>query len=229
MERCPYCNAELPPVAYFCPICGQKLSAQPAPAGEPEQVSASEPAQQPAAEPAPGPPPPPPSPPAQEREVLPATASIMLGSAFMAGIAAGVLAGVPQLDDFCCLWTLACGALAVFFFRVQFGRSVLPGEASRLGLLSGFFGFLVAFLVALISHALIRRQLWGLVEFLRDQFRQRAELMNSPNADRVMEVVNSPGGGPFLVLAWAITYLFGFLGMSILGALLTGAILRRRD
>lgn len=35
MERCPYCNAELPPVAYFCPICGTKLSEQPASAAEP--------------------------------------------------------------------------------------------------------------------------------------------------------------------------------------------------
>ena len=229
MERCPYCDAELPAVAHFCPICGKPLSEQPAPAGEPERESASEAEQRPAAEPSPGPSAPTPSPPAQDRQVPPATASMMLGPAFMAGIAAGVLAGVPELSDFCCLWTLACGALGVFFFRVQFGRSALPGEASRLGLLSGFFGFAVAFLVALISHALIRRQLGGLVEFLRDQFRQRAELMNSPNADRVMEVVNSPGGGPFLVLAWTITYLFGFLGMSILGALLTGAILRRRD
>jgi hypothetical protein len=229
MERCPHCNAELPPVAYFCPICGTKLSEQPAPAAEPEREPAPEPEQRPPAEPPPAAPAPPSTPPARAWQTPPVTATMMLGPAFMAGIAAGVLAGVPELSDFCCLWTLGCGALAVFFFRVQFGRSALPHEAGRLGMLSGFFGFAVAFLVALISHALIRRQLGGLVEFLRDEFRQRAELMNSPNADRVMEVVNSPGGGPFLVLAWALTYLFGFLGMSILGALLTGAILRRRD
>jgi hypothetical protein len=225
MERCPHCNAELPPVAYFCPICGQKLAAAPEPGAQPGEggEGAGTPPPLPP-EPAPPSPPPPPA-----WQAPPLSGSALLGPAFMAGIAAGVLTGVPVISDYCCLWTLGCGALAVFFFRVQFGRSPLPHEAGRLGVMSGFFGFLVAFAVACISHALIRRHLWGMIDFLREEFRQRAEAMSGPNADRVLEIVNSPGGGPFLVLAWVMTYLFGFLGMSILGSLIVGALLRRRD
>lgn len=225
MERCPHCNAELPPVAFFCPICGQKLAekpeaeASPNPRSEPEAGQAAAPPS-PSGEPASTGP---------VWQAPPAPQSTLVAPAFMAGIAAGVLAGVPVIGDFCCLWTLACGALAVFFFRVQFHKSALPHEAGRLGVMSGFFGFAVSLLVSFISHALIRRHPWGMVDYLREEFRQRAAMMNSPNADRILQMVNAPGGGPFLVLAWALTYLLGFLGMSILGALLAGAILRRRD
>lgn len=233
MERCPYCNSELPAVAHFCPICGRKLEEGAAPdpeTGEHSQASRPEsglPADA-AATPPPAPagqePPPPPP-----WRVPPVPGSLLLGPAFMAGIAAGVLVGVPVIGDYCCLWTLGCGVLSVFFFHKQFGRHALPNEAARLGLLSGFFGFLTAFVVAFVSHALIQRDLFGMVEFLRGEFRQRAEMMKPPNADRVLEIVNSPNGGPFLLLAWATTYLFGFLAFGILGALVAGAIGRRRQ
>lgn len=225
MERCPHCNAELPPVAYFCPICGKELDRAPG------QEAGADLKPVPAKEPEPGSEPPvsqPPPPPANW-SVPPVSGSLMLGPALMAGVAAGVLAGVPVIGDYCCLWTFGCGALAVVFFRMQFGRPALKHEAGRLGAISGFFGFLVAFAVAFVSHALILRHFWGMADFLREEFRQRAELMRTPNADRVMEMVNSPGGGPFLILAWIITYLSGFLLLSILGALITGAILRRRE
>ena len=71
--------------------------------------------------------------------VTPVPGPQMVAPAFWAGIAAGVLVGVPGTSNCACLWMLGCGALAVFFFHKQFGRTVFPNEAARLGALSGFF------------------------------------------------------------------------------------------
>ncbi len=248
MECCPSCGAELPAVAYFCPICGIKLS-EAAP-----QPQVRRPADQPPQEPEEPTPhsqggagipagaagqagmPAPPSLRTPHSEVAPqgwrvtpVSGQAMLGPAFWAGIAGGALVGVPGTSNCACLWMLGCGALAVFFFHKQFGRTALPNEAGRLGVLTGFFGFLVAFLVAFLSHALIRRNVLGLVAFLRESLEGSAGRVNPEDAERIRELLNSPGGGAVLLAVLATVYLFSFLAMSTLGALLAGALWRRRQ
>lgn len=247
MERCPSCGAELPAVAYFCPICGVKLE-EAAAATPPPNKSEKEIPHTPHSDPVPAPsgksagtdpiggrngaelrtphsevPPAPPG-----WRVAPVSGPEMLGPAFWAGIAGGVLVGVPGTSNCACLWMLGCGALAVFFFHKQFGRAALPNEAGRLGALSGFFGFLVAFLVAFLSHALIRRNPLGLVDHLRENLERSAQMVKPEESARILEVIHSPGSGAVLLAVLATVYLFTFLTLGTLGALLSGALARRR-
>ncbi len=219
MERCPSCGAELPAVAYFCPICGVKLpegapQEQPAPGG-PQSALPNPQSEVP--------------PLSAARQVSLVSGAQLLSPALMAGVAGGVLVGVPGTGNFSLLWMLGCGLLAVFFFHKQFERPALPNEAARLGMLSGFFGFLVAFLVAFVSFALIRRSPWGLVEGLRENFKQSVEIMKPEDAAKILDLINSPTGAAFLLSMLATIYFFSFLALSTLGALLAGALARRRQ
>lgn len=231
MERCPSCGAELPAVAYFCPICGVKLESV-APAVPADRKPAPQEKRDAEGEATPHSALPtphsevPPAPPGWR--VAPVSGPEMLGPAFWAGIAGGVLVGVPGTSNCACLWMLGCGALAVFFFHKQFGRAALPNEAGRLGALSGFFGFLVAFLVAFLSHALIRRNPLGLVDHLRENLERSAQMVKPEESARILEVIHSPGSGAVLLAVLATVYLFTFLTLGTLGALLSGALARRR-
>ncbi len=230
MERCPNCDAELPAIAYFCPICGQKLETSEQP---PDSAAASEdqpeeesPSTQdstvlaPEPEVAPAPP---------GWRVAPVSGPQMVGPAFWAAVAAGALVGVPGTSNCACLWMLGCGALAVFFFHKQFGRTTFPNEAARLGALSGLFGCLVASLVAMVSFALIRRSTLGVVDHLRENLERSAPMLKPEDAAQIQELINSPGGAAVLLAMLATVYLFSFLALSTLGALLAGSLARRRS
>ena len=230
MERCPSCGAGLPAIAYFCPTCGQKLEVSEEPPGgaaaSEDQPEEENPSTQDSAVLAPEPEVTP-APPGWR--VAPLSGPLMLGPAFWAGIAAGVLVGVPGTSNCACLWMLGCGALAVFFFHKQFGRAAFPNEAARLGALSGFFGCLVAFLVALVSFALIRRSPLGLVDHLRENLERSAPMVKPEDSAQILELVNSPGGAAVLLAILATVYLLSFLALGTLGALLTGLLVRRRS
>ena len=230
MERCPSCGAELPAVAYFCPICGRKLGDSPAPPGEPATSEDKPEEEAPTTtDSAFGAPQPEVSPAPPGWRVLQIFEPQMVGPAFWAGIAGGVLVGVPGTSNCACLWMLGCGALAVFFFHKQFGRMTLPNEAARLGALGGFFGFVVAFVVALVSFALIRRNPLGLVEQLRENLERSAPIMQAEDATQILEQIDSPGGAVLLLAMLAIVYLVSFLALSTLGALLAGSLVRRQS
>jgi hypothetical protein len=218
MEHCPKCRAELPPVANFCPICGTTLK----PPGE------SEPGQPEPGAPESGERPQPPAAAPPAWRVSPVSGVEMLGPAAMAGIAGGFLVGVPGISACGCLWMLGCGALAVFFFHKQFKRAPLANEAAKLGVLSGFCGFLVGVVVSFISFALIRREPLGLVNALRENMEQSAKLVKPEDAQQVLDMMNSPAGAVMLLLTFAAVYLLGFLAFGILGALLAGAVSRKR-
>lgn len=226
METCPHCSSDLPPVAYFCPICGVKLVEGQPPPGPVKFRPAASDGDANGQQPGTAPPRPQVAPPGWR--VSRVTGPEMLGPAFMAGLAGGVLVGVPGINNLSCLWMLSSGILAVFFFRKQFGRSALPNEAARLGVMSGFFGFLVAFFVSFLSMALIRRNPLGLVESLRENMQRSVQLVKPDDAAKIQEVLNSPGGNFILVATLATFYFFSFLALSMLGSLLAGALSRRR-
>ncbi len=217
--RCPHCDAELPAelreVARFCPICGKMLEAEPEAAAEPTAPQTAQP------EPATAPP---------AWRVAPVTGPQMMAPAFMAGIAGGMLVGVPGTSNLFCLWMVGCGALAVFFFHKQFGRAALPNEAARLGVLSGFFGFVVASLVAFFSYALIRRSPFGLVDQLKEHLKRSAEsnIVKPEDAARALELIDKPGGAAVMLLSFATIYFLSFVALSMLGGLIAGALSRRR-
>lgn len=219
MERCRKCGAELPSVANFCPICGAQIGQEPPPL-PPETLEPEEPRleQPPAARAAP-----------PGWRVAPVSGLEMLGPAAAAGIAGGFLAGVPGISACACLWMLGCGALSVFFFHKQFGRAPLPNEAAKLGVLSGFFGFLIGVLVSLVSFALIRRHPLGLIDALRENMEQSAKMVNPEDAQQMLNLMNSPAGTVTLLLAFAAVFFVGFLAFGTLGALLAGSVARRRE
>lgn len=234
MEHCPRCGAELPAGANFCHICGARLEPQapppaddlPPPAGD-QQEKPREPDVSPWPATAQGESPVQPAPvaPAGWR-VAPVSGVQMLGPAAAAGIAGGFLVGVPGINACACLWMLGCGALAVFFFHKQFGRGPLPNEAAKLGVLSGFFGFLVMLAVAFVSYALIRRTPMGLVEWLRDNMERTAQLIKPDQ--HFLQMINGPGGSALLLFGFAAGNFIAFVLLSILGALLAGSVSRRR-
>ncbi len=222
MERCPKCDAELPPVANYCHMCGTSLHAdEVAPSlpqeGEPEPEAQPEPETEPQTEPAP-----------TAWRVQPVPGPHMIAPAFMAGLAGGFLVGVPGINNCFCLWMTACGVLAVFFFHKQFGRTALPNEAARLGAMSGFFGFLVSAVVSTVSYGLLRRSAWGLVEQMREQMRNSTDMVKPEDAKRALEMIDSPGGAFILLITFGALALFAFLALATLGGLLAGAVTARR-
>lgn len=214
MERCPVCDAELPAVAYYCPICGQKLETPREPAATPAIEDTPPPAAAPEA-----------------WRVTSVTGVQMIGPALMAGIAAGVLLGVPGTAACGMLWMIGCGALAVYFFHKQFGRAALPNEAARLGLISGFVGFLVAVTVAFLAFGLIRRAPFGLIDHLTEYLRKSADMLAGSrphDATQIQRLLASSGGAALILATLAAFYFFFFLALSTLGALLAGMMSRRR-
>ncbi len=216
MEHCPKCGVELPAGANFCHICGARIEPQAPPPEEPPRPVEEQLVEPPAS---------PVAPPGWR--VTPVAGVHMLGPAAAAGIAGGFLVGVPGINACACLWMVACGALAVFFFHKQFGRSPLPNEAAKLGVLSGFFGFLVMLAVAFVSYALIRRNPMGLVEWLRDSMERTAQLIKPD--EQFVQMINGPGGSALLLFGFAAGNFIAFVLLSILGALLAGSFSRRRE
>ncbi len=162
---------------------------------------------------------------------MPVSGPQMLGPAFMAGIASGVLLGVPGTSICGLLWMLGGGVLAVFFFRKQFGRAALPNEAARLGLMSGCVGSLVAGVVAFISLAMIRRSPAGLIDHVLDYMRNSAELLKQrrpEEAAQIQQLIGSPGGAAAMLTILATFYFLFFVALSTLGGLLAGAFSRSR-
>ena len=127
-----------------------------------------------------------------------------LKPAFWAGICAGVLSGVPLLSAGCCLWMAGGGTLAVYFFQLQNSFPLRrPGDGARLGMLAGFFGFLVASIVNVSSQLLLFRGWEKFTTVLRRQLEQT--LPKDPQGKEA--------------LAWAMTT-DGLITMIVLGALM---------
>ena len=166
--------------------------------------------------PAPQPPEPAPLPPG----LASPTGEELLYPAFMAGICAGALSGVPLINVFCCLWMVGGGMLAVYFFYLKTGRGLpSPADGARLGLLTGLFGFLVAFFVNVLSQLLIHRGVQGAMARYREQI-QKSPLGSDPQSKELLAWALTPAGTAGLFLTGMIIFFAVFLALSTVGGVL---------
>jgi hypothetical protein len=157
----------------------------------------------------------PPGPP----EIAPAAGHEYLSPAFMAAICAGVLTGVPVLNLLCCLWMIGGGALAVHFFRLIHGRPLVRlGDGARLGTITGFFGFFVAFFVNLFSQLLIHRGASGFLARFRESLER--SLPSDPQQRAALEWAKTAGGTAIILALASILVFVVFVLCSTAGGAL---------
>jgi hypothetical protein len=174
-------------------------------------------------------PPPIPPPPPGPAVPAPASGQEYLYPAFMAAICAGALAGVPVLNIGCCLWMVGGGILAVYFFEQKHGRPLTRlGDGSRLGTMTGFFGFFLAFFINLFSQILIFRGLGGMFDAYRRQL-ERYPWPPGPQAAETKAWALSSTGMAFFFIFGAILFFFAFVILSTLGGVIGVKAFRKKD
>ena len=148
------------------------------------------------------------------------TGQELLYPAFMAGVCSGALSGVPLINICSCLWMLGGGMLAVYFFRLKNGWALPnPGDGARLGMLTGFFGFFLAFFINVFSQLLIHRGVQGFLARYREQV-QRSPAASDPQSRELMAWALTPTGMAALFIAGTIVFFAFFVGLSTVGGAL---------
>ncbi len=174
-------------------------------------------------------PPEPEPPPPPVMGVAPPSAQEFMYPAFMAAICSGVLSGVPLLNIGCCLWTAGGGVLADYFFELKHGRPLTRvADGARLGLITGFFGFFIAFFVNLLSQVLIHRGLSNQVDNYREQL-ARSPMATDPQSKEFLAWAMTPGGIAVLFLMGTILFFIFFVILSTAGGAIGVRALKKQQ
>jgi hypothetical protein len=161
--------------------------------------------------------------------VAPPTGQELLYPAFMAAICAGVLSGVPVLNTGCCLWMSGGGVLAVYFFELKTGRPLTRlGDGARLGTITGFFGFFVAFFVNLFSQILIYRGISGVLERYHEEI-ARMPVSPDPQSKEMLAWALTPAGMAGLFITGTILFFLFFVTLSTAGGAVGVKALRKEE
>ena len=159
----------------------------------------------------------------------PPTGQELLYPAFMAAICAGVLSGVPVLNTGCCLWMAGGGVLAVYFFELKTGRPLTRlGDGARLGTITGFFGFFLAFFVNLLSQILIYRGIGGTLERYRQEI-EKMPVSPDPQSKEMLAWALTPAGMAALFLTGTILFFLFFVLLSTAGGAVGVKALRKEN
>ena len=78
--------------------------------------------------------------------------------ALLGGLFIGILSSLPlisALNVCCCLWVIAGGAVAAYFFQQNQTMPITPGDGALVGLLAGLLGAFVASLVSIPINILV--------------------------------------------------------------------------
>jgi hypothetical protein len=147
--------------------------------------------------------------------------------ALYAGLAIGVLSGLPLVNlgnCLCCLWVVGGGALAVYLMQQNYPYSVQAADGALVGLLAGLIGGALCGLIAIP------------IALAMGPFQQRImeRVINSnpdfPPEMRTM-IENMARGGAFGVFAivgiFVRAVVFGIIAM--LGGLLGVALFKKKD
>ncbi len=157
----------------------------------------------------------------------PFTAQELAYPAIMAGICAGVLSGVPLINICCCLWMAGGGMLAVYFFYLKAGQPLTNiRDGTRLGMLTGFFGFLVALFVNIFSQLMIHRGIHGVISRYREQI-EKSPMASDPQSRDLLAWALTPTGMVGLFLTGMLIFLIAFLMLSAVGGALGVRLMRR--
>jgi hypothetical protein len=150
-----------------------------------------------------------------------------LPAAAIAGLVAAILMVIP-LGAFG-LGMLAAGALSVLLYRRRNpGASLTAGVGARLGALSGMLGFgIFAFFTAI--ETLLFHTGGELRAALLEAIKQSAARSSDPQAQQVIEYLQSPPGLALVMAAGLIVMLIAFLIFSCLGGVIGAALMRQKD
>jgi hypothetical protein len=148
--------------------------------------------------------------------------SSKLQPALLAGLAIGVLSGLPfvnMVNLCCCLWVVGGGVLAAYLLQQNQLPPISYGDGALVGLLAGILGFLVSSIVGMFV-SLLPPPIGG-------PFHERfAEMMREMPPD-ARELVEQVGIG-------ALSVFFAFIGfcvtavMAAVGGLIGTAIFQKK-
>ncbi len=146
--------------------------------------------------------------------------------AFWAGFCSGILSGVPVLSQGFCLWISGAGTLAVYFFRLINGYPLTKAsEGARLGLFAGFWGGLVATIVAFSSNVLILRGVHNVAAAFRD-WAQTLPSTTNEQKEAVKFVMTTEGMVAMFVVGSIVIAVIYMLGSMAGGAIAVRAFNR---
>ncbi len=147
-----------------------------------------------------------------------------LQPALMAGVAMGVLSGLPVISagNCCCLWILGGGFLAAYLLQQSHPDPITIGDGAVVGLLAGIIGAIVAQLIAIplalligpFQTALARRAMEGARD-VPPEVRDWLDLIATRRAT-----------GAFMVIGFIFALVIGMI-FSTVGGLLGAAVFRR--
>lgn len=209
---CYRCGAAVDDGVAFCPQCNAPQI----------RVAATDAAPRPGVEAVPVPgghPGPSPAGAIQWSQALPATA--------LGGLIAALALSIP-LGAFA-LGMLAAGALSVVFYhRRNPAAAVTPAVGARLGAVSGVLGFGILALLIAIEVAVFRSG-QELRAALLDALKQSAARNPDPQAQQLLQYLNTPQGLALVVVLLLIVVFLIFLTLSTLGGALGAALWRRKE
>lgn len=144
--------------------------------------------------------------------------------AIMAGLVAGVLVLVPLLSFLFFVWIFGAGWFATASYRKRIAMPLTAGIGAKIGLLSGFFAFLVP--------ALFYVAAWVLQPgAMRDQLKQameRSAQSTDPATREVAAKMTSPEALPVLLVV-GLMVMLGFILVISAGGGAAAAAMTRKD
>jgi hypothetical protein len=205
------CGTQLPDNARFCHHCGKPQR---------EQDIARE------ADPPPLPETPVPFP----RESQPLLNAVGFGNpmavrvALLCGSLSALLNALPFVSFGCCLWMIGAGFLAVHLYGRRTGLMLEIRQGTRLGGMTGLFGFVITVVLTFVSLALA-----GATGGLRETLRQSMERISAQDevTRQVIDFLTSPAG---LAISLVLYLMLGFLAMvslAMAGGALGAKVLER--
>jgi hypothetical protein len=147
--------------------------------------------------------------------------------ALIAGLAAGVLSGIPFVNCLCCLWIIGGGVLAVRLLADRTPGNLTGGDGALVGALAGIVGALARgfmdILMKPVNDALVRR--------MQDSLPQLSNQMPAWLPSWLKDVVErgTPRGfslGLFFLNLFVTAAIFAVLG--ILGGVIGASVFGRK-
>jgi len=149
-----------------------------------------------------------------------------LKPALTGGLFLGVLSAIPligSLNIICCLWAQAGGGLATWLLNKQRPGSLKYGDGAFAGVISGLIGAFVATLITIpIELVMLTPEAAAQIQ---------ARMSQVPMAPAMRELFAqffSPGFNLYRTLFWLVFYMVLFGLFSMIGGILTVALLNRK-
>ncbi len=147
---------------------------------------------------------------------------------FWAGLCAGILAGMPLLNEACCMWMAGGGTLAVYFFQLKNEfKLTRPRDGARLGLFTGMFGGVIALIVNAGSQLAIYRGPSKLAEAFRQKMTEA--MPPDPQTKEAMEWAMTREGTITMLIAMGLGLCVLFMLLAMAGGAVGVRIMNKDD